>query len=68
MIDLSVGLAWVAMTVASAKGLAAFGRAAAASRAGVDDELSWPTGEWALAPEGFWRQIDAYPYRSCEGR
>jgi hypothetical protein len=68
MIDFSVGLAWVALTVASAKGLAAFGRAAAASPVGIDGDLLSPAGELALAPESFWRQIDAYPYRLHESR
>jgi hypothetical protein len=68
MTDFGVVLAWVALTVASAKGLAAFARLAARSRIGADDDLALSIGEGALAPDDMWFQTEISPYRFRDSR
>jgi hypothetical protein len=66
MIDFGVAVAWIAISAASAKGLAAFGRATAASC--VEDDLAWPGGESILAYDGFWPHLDGPAHRLGEER
>jgi hypothetical protein len=57
MVDFGVAVAWIAISAASAKGLTAFGRAAAASC--LKDELAWPASEGMLVHDGFMAHLDA---------
>jgi hypothetical protein len=57
MTDCGVALAWIALTVASAKGLAAFARVTARSRISAEDDLALLVGEEALAVDGMWLPI-----------
>ncbi len=66
MIDIGLALTWTAISAASAIGLAAFGRAAAASR--EEDDLAWPGDEFTLANDGFCPRFDGLIHRSGKGR
>jgi hypothetical protein len=57
MTDFGVAFAWIALTVASAKGLAAFAALAARSRISADDDLALSIGEGAPAPDGMWLPV-----------
>jgi hypothetical protein len=57
MVDFGVAVAWIAISAASAKGLTAFGRAAAASC--IEDELARQGGEGTLVHDGFLTHLNA---------
>ncbi len=57
MVEFGVAIAWIAISAASAKGLMAFGRAAAAGCA--EEELSWQSAEGTFAHDGLLARVDA---------